>query len=408
MKTVEEIKKDFPLLENNMITYLDSGATSQKPIQVINRVQEFYERYNANPHRGAYNLSIEATEVYENTRKEIAEFINTRFPEEIIFSKNATESLNLIAYSYGMENVKQDDEIVLSIMEHHSNLVPWQKVAKAKGAKLNYMYINKDFELSEEEIKAKITDKTKIVGITHVSNVLGTINNIKEIIKYAHKKGAVVVVDLSQSIPHFEIDVQDLDCDFAVFSGHKMLAPLGIGVLYGKREILNKMEPFIMGGDMIEYVYEQYTTFAPLPNKFEAGTQNVEGVVGLGAAIEYIKNIGYKTIHELEEEVLLYARQELSKLEYLDLYLTPNIKNHSGVISFNIKGVHPHDVASILDSYGVCVRSGNHCAQPLLRYMGLDSTCRASFYFYNTKEDVDKLVSSLNKAYEMFKNYIKS
>ena len=408
MKTVEEIKKDFPLLENNMITYLDSGATSQKPIQVINRVQEFYERYNANPHRGAYNLSIEATEAYENTRKEIAKFINTRFPEEIIFSKNATESLNLIAYSYGMENVKQDDEIVLSIMEHHSNLVPWQKVAKAKGAKLNYMYISKDFELSEEEIKAKITDKTKIVGITHVSNVLGTINNIKEIIKYAHKKGAVVVVDLSQSIPHFEIDVQDLDCDFAVFSGHKMLAPLGIGVLYGKREILNKMEPFIMGGDMIEYVYEQYTTFAPLPNKFEAGTQNVEGVVGLGAAIEYIKNIGYKTIHELEEEVLLYARQELSKLEYLDLYLTPNIKNHSGVISFNIKGVHPHDVASILDSYGVCVRSGNHCAQPLLRYMGLDSTCRASFYFYNTKEDVDKLVSSLNKAYEMFKNYIKS
>lgn len=408
MKTVEEIKKDFPLLENNMITYLDSGATSQKPIQVINRVQEFYERYNANPHRGTYNLSIEATEVYENTRKEIAKFINTRFPEEIIFSKNATESLNLIAYSYGMENVKQDDEIVLSIMEHHSNLVPWQKVAKAKGAKLNYMYINKDFELSEEEIKSKITDKTKIVGITHVSNVLGTINNIKEIIKYAHKKGAVVVVDLSQSIPHFEIDVQDLDCDFAVFSGHKMLAPLGIGVLYGKREILNKMEPFIMGGDMIEYVYEQYTTFAPLPNKFEAGTQNVEGVVGLGAAIEYIKNIGYKTIHELEEEVLLYARQELSKLEYLDLYLTPNIKNHSGVISFNIKGVHPHDVASILDSYGVCVRSGNHCAQPLLRYMGLDSTCRASFYFYNTKEDVDKLVSSLNKAYEMFKNYIKS
>lgn len=408
MKTVEEIKKDFPLLENNMITYLDSGATSQKPIQVINKVQEFYERYNANPHRGAYNLSIEATEVYENTRKEIAKFINTRFPEEIIFSKNATESLNLIAYSYGMENIKQDDEIVLSIMEHHSNLVPWQKVAKAKGAKLNYMYINKDFELSEEEIKSKITDKTKIVGITHVSNVLGTINNIKEIIKYAHKKGAVVVVDLSQSIPHFEIDVQDLDCDFAVFSGHKMLAPLGIGVLYGKREILNKMEPFIMGGDMIEYVYEQYTTFAPLPNKFEAGTQNVEGVVGLGAAIEYIKNIGYKTIHELEEEALLYARQELSKLEYLDLYLTPNIKNHSGVISFNIKGVHPHDVASILDSYGVCVRSGNHCAQPLLRYMGLDSTCRASFYFYNTKEDVDKLVSSLNKAYEMFKNYIKS
>ncbi len=404
---INNIKKDFPLLENENITYLDSGATTQKPIQVIKAVEEFYQKYNANPHRGAYSLSVEATEQYENTRTKIAKFINAKHREEIIFSKNATESLNLIAYSYGLDNLKKDDEVVISIMEHHSNLVPWQKMTKQTGSKLNYMYINENYEITDEEIENKITDKTKIVGITHVSNVLGTINNVKKIIKYAHKKGAVVIVDASQSIPHMKIDVQDLDADFLVFSGHKMLAPLGIGVLYGKREILNKMTPFLMGGDMIEYVYEQETTFAPLPNKFEAGTQNVEGVIGLGAAIDYIENLGYDKIQEIEHEVISYARQELSKLDYLTLYTTPNEENHSSVISFNIKGVHPHDVASILDSEGVCVRSGNHCAQPLMRFLGIDSTCRASFYIYNTKEDVDKLVKALDKAYNMFKNYIK-
>ncbi len=404
---MNNIKKDFPLLENENITYLDSGATTQKPIQVIKAVEEFYQKYNANPHRGAYSLSVEATEQYENTRTKIARFINAKHREEIIFSKNATESLNLIAYSYGLDNLKKDDEVVISIMEHHSNLVPWQKMTKQTGSKLNYMYINENYEITDEEIESKITDKTKIVGITHVSNVLGTINNVKKIIKYAHKKGAVVIVDASQSIPHMKIDVQDLDADFLVFSGHKMLAPLGIGVLYGKREILNKMTPFLMGGDMIEYVYEQETTFAPLPNKFEAGTQNVEGVIGLGAAIDYIENLGYNKIQEIEHEVISYARQELSKLDYLTLYTTPNEENHSSVISFNINGVHPHDVASILDSEGVCVRSGNHCAQPLMRFLGIDSTCRASFYIYNTKEDVDKLVKALDKAYNMFKNYIK-
>lgn len=404
---IEEIRKDFPLLENRNIAYLDNGATTQKPIQVINTVKEFYEKYNANPHRGAYTLSVEATEVYENTRTKIAKFINAKHREEIIFSKNATESLNLIAYSYGMDNLKKDDEVVISIMEHHSNLVPWQKVTKITGSILNYMYINNDYELSDEEIEAKITDKTKIVGISHVSNALGTINNIKKIVKYAHKKGAIVLVDASQSIPHMKIDVQELDADFLVFSGHKMLAPLGIGVLYGKKELLNKMTPFLMGGDMIEYVYEQDTTFAPLPNKFEAGTQNVEGVVGLGSAIDYIEKIGYDEIQRIEEDLLKYARQQLSKLEYLDLYLTPNEDNHSGVISFNIKGVHAHDVASILDSQGVCVRSGNHCTQPLMRFLGIDSTCRASFYFYNTKEDVDRLVEALNKTYGIFSKYIK-
>ena len=400
------IKKDFPILESRNIVYLDSSATTQKPLQVINAIEDYYKRYNANPHRGAYSLSIEATEEYENVRKKIARFINARYSEEIIFSKNATESLNLIAYSYGMDNLKKDDEVVLSIMEHHSNLVPWQKVTKLTEGKLNYMYINENYEISDEEIESKITDKTKVVGIMHISNVLGTINDIKKIIKYAHKKGAIVIVDATQSIQHMSIDVQELDADFLVFSGHKMMAPLGIGVLYGKKELLNKMNPFLMGGDMIEYVYEQETTYAPLPNKFEAGTQNVEGVIGLGAAIDYIEKLGYDNIQKIEKELLDYAMEKLSELDYLELYVTPNSKNHSGVISFNIKGVHPHDVASILDTEGVCVRSGNHCAQPLLRYMGLDSTCRVSFYIYNTKEDVDKLVSALNKAYNMFKKYL--
>ncbi|MDO4283227.1 MAG: cysteine desulfurase [Clostridia bacterium] len=401
-----KIREDFPIFKNREIVYLDSGATTQKPNYVIDHISEFYKNYNANPHRGAYSLSMEATEIYENTRDKIAKFINAKRSEEIIFSKNATESLNLIAYSYGMEHLKQDDEIVISIMEHHSNLVPWQKVAKVTGSKLNYMYINDEFEISDEEIEKKITDKTKIVGITHVSNVLGTINPIEKIIKYAHKKGAIVIVDASQSIPHMRIDVQKLNADFLVFSGHKMLAPLGVGVLYGKKELLKYMTPFLMGGDMIEYVYEQSTTFAPLPNKFEAGTQNVEGVAGLGYAIDYIEKIGYENIHKIEEEVVSYAREKLGELDFLTLYLTPNSKNHSSVISFNVKGVHPHDVASILDSCNVCVRSGNHCAQPLMRYLGFDSTCRASFYLYNTKEDVDRLVNGLNKAYGMFKKYL--
>lgn len=402
-----DFKDDFPILKNRDISYLDSGATTQKPQCVIDAVENYYKMYNANPHRGAYSLSIEATEVYENTRVKIAKFINAENPEQIIFSKNATESLNLLAYSYGLDNLQPEDEVVLSIMEHHSNLVPWQYVTKKTGSTLKYMYINNEYELTREEIEEKITDKTKIVGITHVSNVLGTINNVKEIIKYAHSKGAIVIVDASQSIPHMRIDVQDLDADFLVFSAHKMLAPLGLGVLYGKKSILDAMRPFIMGGDMIEYVYEQDTTFAMLPNKFEAGTQNVEAVVGLGTAIDYIEKIGYDKIQETEKEVVSYVREELSKLDFVKMYITPNEENHSAVISFNVEGVHPHDVASILDSIGVCVRSGNHCAQPLMRFLNIDSTCRASFYLYNTKEDVDRLVKGLEKTYNMFSKFHK-
>lgn len=403
---IEKIKSDFPILQNKNITYLDSGATAQKPRQVLEAIENFYEKYNANPHRGAYSLSMEATEIYESTRKKIADFINAKYKEEIIFTKNATESLNLIAYSYGIENVKKDNGILISIMEHHSNLVIWQKVSQATDSNLEYMYINKDFEIPDEEIEKKITNKTKIVSIAHISNVLGTKNNVKKIIEQAHKVGAIVIVDAAQSVPHMKIDVQDIDADFAVFSGHKMLAPLGIGVLYGKKQLLENMVPFIMGGDMIEYVYEQETTFAELPHKFEAGTQNVGGAIGLASAIKYLENIGFDNIHKLEQEIVEYAKQELSKLEYVETYYTPNKENHCSVISFNIKGVHPHDLATILDSCNVAIRAGDHCAQPLIRYMNIPATCRATFYIYNTKQDVDKLVQGLQKAYNMFSKFI--
>ena len=407
MEENNKIKKDFPIFENVDVAYLDSGATSQKPKCVIDALKNYYEKFNANPHRGAYELSLESTRIYEEARSKVAKFINAKHSEEIIFTKNASEALNLIAYSYGLDNLSKDDSVVLSIMEHHSNLVPWQFITKKTGSTLEYMYIDENYEIPEEEIKAKITDKTKVVAITHVSNVLGTINDVKKIVKYAHERGAVVLVDASQSIPHMKIDVQDLDADFLVFSGHKMLGPMGIGVLYGKKEILEKMNPFLMGGDMIEYVYEQETTFAELPNKFEAGTQNVAGAVGLAATIDYIENLGYENIKKIEEELIDYAKEELAKLDFVETYYTKNKENHSSVISFNIKGIHPHDLATILDSEGVAIRAGHHCAQPLARFLKLPATCRASFYIYNTKEDVDRLINGLKKAHDKFSKYIK-
>lgn len=401
-----ELRKDFEILENNKIAYLDSGATTQKPKYVIDAIKNYYEHDNANPHRGAYKLSIRATEVYDEAREKVKKFINAKDAREIVFTRNATESLNLIAYSYGLKNIEKDDKIVLSIMEHHSNLVPWQMVAKQKEAKLDYIYTDKDGYLKQEDIENKIVPGVKIVGITQVSNVLGTINPVKEIVKRAHEVGAIAVVDASQSAPHMKIDVTDMDADFLVFSGHKMLSPLGIGVLYGKKELLDKMNPFLFGGDMIEYVYEQDTTFAEVPTKFEAGTQNVEGAVGLGAAIDYLNNIGMDNVEKIEKDVLEYAMKELSKIDFITLYGPKELEKHAGVISFNVNKVHPHDVASILDSENVCIRSGNHCAQPLLRYMGLDSTCRASFYIYNTKEDVDKLIEALYKTKKIFEKWM--
>lgn len=401
-----DLRKDFDIIKNDDIAYLDSGATTQKPKYVIDAIKHYYEYDNANPHRGAYKLSIKATEVYDEAREKVKNFINAKDVREIVFTRNATESINLIAYSYGLNNIKKGDRIVISIMEHHSNLVPWQMVAKKTGATLEYIYTDENGYLKQEDIEKKIVPGVKMVGITQVSNVLGTINPVKEIVKKAHEVGAVAIVDASQSAPHMKVDVQDLDADFLVFSGHKMLSPLGIGVLYGKKNILDKMSPFLFGGDMIEYVYEQETTFAEVPTKFEAGTQNVEGAVGLGAAIDYLNKIGMDNVEKIEKEVLSYAMEELQKLDFITIYGPKELENHAAVISFNVNKVHPHDVASVLDSENVCIRSGNHCAQPLLRYMGLDSTCRASFYIYNTKEDVDRLIKALKKTRDIFKKWM--
>ena len=400
MADPQEFLKDFPLLYTQMngkpIVYLDNGATTQKPEQVIRALCGYYGGCNANPHRGAYALSVEATEIYENARKVTAQFINAKRPEEIIFTKNATEALNLVAYSYGLTNVGKGDEIVITIAEHHSNLVPWQHVAKAKGATLKYIYLEKDGNLSDEDIETKITEKTKLVAVTQVSNVLGLKNDVKKVAKKAHSVGAVVVVDGSQSVAHQKVDVQDIDADFFAFSGHKMLSPMGIGVLYGKYDILDAMPPFLMGGDMIEYVQEQDTTFAELPAKFEAGTQNVGGAAGLQAAIEYLGKIGFDRIEAIEKELVDYALPQLRELPYIELYGCDTTRdNKTGIIAFNVKDVHPHGVATILDSTGVAVRAGHHCAQPLHRYLGLNASCRASFYLYNTKEDVDRWIAAL-------------
>ena len=402
----EDIRKDFEIFNNTDVAYLDSAATTQRPKQVIDAVKNYYNTANANPHRGNYALSLKSTEVYDEARSKVAKFINAQESREIVFSKNATEALNMLAYSYGMQNLQKGDKVVISILEHHANLVPWQRVTKQKEAKLEYMYINDEGQITDEEIEKKITPGTKIVGITHVSNVLGTITPVEKIIKKAHSVGAVVVLDASQSVPHRKVDVQKLDADFVVFSGHKMLAPLGIGVLYGKAELLEKMPPFLLGGDMIEYVQEQSATFAEIPTRFEAGTQNVGGAVGLAAAIDYLQKIGMEKVEKIEQELLIYAKEQLENLSYVTVYGSKDINQRASVISFNVKNIHPHDVSSILDSVGVAIRAGDHCAQPLIHYMNVPATCRASFYIYNTKADIDRLILGLNKTYEMFKKWI--
>ncbi|GMA97692.1 cysteine desulfurase [Pelosinus sp. IPA-1] len=393
---------DFPILQQTMngkrLVYLDNGATTQKPLSVINAVQEYYAAFNANPHRGAYELSVKATQIYEDAREKVRKFLGAEKASEIIFTKNATESLNLLAYSYGMTFISPGDEIVISIAEHHSNIVPWQQVAKAKGATLQYLYVNEAGILTDEEIEKKISSKTKIVAVTQVSNVLGIVNPIEKIVHKAHSVGAVVIVDGAQSVPHFSVDVRALDVDFLVFSGHKMLAPMGVGVLYGKEHLLDKMPPFLSGGDMIEYVWEQDTSFAPLPAKFEAGTQNVGGVLGLSAAIDYIEKVGFPNIEQIEEKLIHYAIPKLQQLSFITLYGCDDLSKKTGVISFNVNDIHPHDVSSILDADGVAIRAGHHCAHPLMRYLGVNATCRASFYFYNTREDVDALINALGRV----------
>lgn len=391
---------DFPILRSQMsghpLAYLDNSATTQKPDSVVRSICGYYGGCNANPHRGVYELSMKSTKVYEDTRAKVAKFINAS-PKEIIFTKNATESLNLVAYSYGLTNLQADDEILITIAEHHSNLVPWQRVAQATGAKLNYIYLAADGNLSQEDIDKKLTRRTKILAVTHISNVLGIINDIKKLSAQAHEVGAVIMVDGSQSVPHIPVDVKNLDVDFLAFSGHKMLSPMGIGVLYGKKKILEEMPPFLSGGDMIEYVEEQTTTFAELPQKFEAGTQNVGGAAGLSAAIDYLQSIGFDEIERIENDLKTYAISELKKIPYIELYGC-EAANKIGIVTFNVKDVHPHDVATILDSEGLAIRAGHHCAQPLMKYLGQNATCRASFYFYNTRREVERLIEAIQKV----------
>lgn len=390
-----DYRNDFPLLMQNKIIYIDNAATSQRPQCVIDAEGDFYKNYNANPLRGLYSLSVEATEVYENAREAVRKFIGAEKSNEIIFTRNTTESLNLVAYSYGLSNVKKGDEIVVSIMEHHSDLLPWQMVAKTCGAELKFIECAKDGSIDLEKVKELITSRTKIVAMTQVSNVLGREYPVKEIAKLAHEKGAVMVVDGAQSTPHMRVDVTDLDADFFAFSGHKLLAPMGIGVLYGKEELLEKMPPFLSGGEMIDSVTRTSAVYAELPHKFEAGTVNAAGAAGLKAAIDYIGKVGFDYIGEREIALTSRAIEKMKKIPHVNIIGSENADEHTGIVTFTIDNVHPHDISEILAADGIAVRAGHHCAQPLLTHLGLNSTTRASFAFYNTEDEVDKFTDSV-------------
>ena len=390
-----DYRNDFPLLMQNKIIYIDNAATSQRPQCVIDAEGDFYKNYNANPLRGLYSLSVEATEVYENAREAVRKFIGAEKSNEIIFTRNTTESLNLVAYSYGLSNVKKGDEIVVSIMEHHSDLLPWQMVAKTCGAELKFIECAKDGSIDLEKVKELITSRTKIVAMTQVSNVLGREYPVKEIAKLAHEKGAVMVVDGAQSTPHMRVDVTDLDADFFAFSGHKLLAPMGIGVLYGKEELLDKMPPFLSGGEMIDSVTRTSAVYAELPHKFEAGTVNAAGAAGLKAAIDYIEKVGFDYIGEREIALTSRAIEKMKKIPHVNIIGSENADEHTGIVTFTIDNVHPHDISEILAADGIAVRAGHHCAQPLLTHLGLNSTARASFAFYNTEDEVDKFTDSV-------------
>lgn len=398
---VEEIRKDFPVLEREVngrkLAYLDNGATSQKPVQVIDAIRDYYLMHNANVHRGIHKLSEEATVMYEDARKKVANFINAE-EEEIIFVRNATEALNLLMYSYGMNNVSEGDKVTISITEHHSNIVPWQYLAEKKKATLDYIDIDENGFLKESDL-GKMSD-AKITSLVHASNVLGTINPVEEYAKIAQENGGVFIVDGSQSIPHMEVDVKKLGCDFFAFTGHKMLGPTGMGVLYGKKELLEKMEPFLFGGDMILEVKQQKSKWNELPHKFEAGTPNIAGAVGMGAAVDYLQKVGMGNIREHELGILRRAIELLKDDVKILGPLEP--EKRTGLVSFSVEGVHPHDTATILDEYGIAIRSGHHCAQPLHERLGLESSSRASFYFYNTEEEVERLADGIRKVREAF------
>jgi len=401
MASLGDFRKDFDILNSGDYVYFDNAATSQRPRQVLDAVSDFYKTSNANPLRGLYDLSMAATEKYENARAVVADFIGASRSEEIIFTRNTTESLNLVAYSYGLENVHEGDDIVITVMEHHSNMLPWQMVAKKCKANLVYMEPTEDGTITKEEYESKITDKAKIVAVGHVSNVMGVTNPIKEIAAYAHSKGAIMVVDGAQSAPHMHVDVKDLGADFFALSGHKMLAPMGIGALYGRYELLEKMQPFLTGGEMIEYVTREDATYAEIPHKFEAGTVNAGDAVGLAEAIKYLKNVGFDTIKEQEEKLTTLLMEGLKKMPYIKVYGSEDPAKHCGIVTFTMEGVHPHDMASVLNDDHVCIRAGHHCAQPLMQFIGAGSTARASVYFYNTEEEVEIFLDKLSKVREV-------
>ncbi|MGR6002988.1 cysteine desulfurase SufS [Bacillus cereus] len=404
---IHEIRKQFPILDQKVngkqLVYFDSAATSQKPIQVIETLERYYKEYNSNVHRGVHTLGTKATDAYEGAREKVRKFINAKSMEEIIFTRGTTTALNTVATSYGLENVKEGDEIVISYMEHHSNIIPWQQVAKKTGATLKYLPLQPDGTISLEDVRQTVTPNTKIVSIMQVSNVLGTINPVKEIGAIAHENGAIMVVDGAQSTPHMKVDVQDLNCDFYALSAHKMCGPTGIGVLYGKKELLNNMEPIEFGGEMIDFVDLQESTWKELPWKFEAGTPIIGNAIGLGATIDFLEEIGLDNIEKHEHELAQYALERLSEVDGVTIY---GPKHRAGLVTFNIEDVHPHDVATVLDVEGIAVRAGHHCAQPLMKWLKASSTARASFYLYNTKEEIDTFVESLIKTKEYFTNVI--
>lgn len=404
---IHEIRKQFPILDQKVngkqLVYFDSAATSQKPIQVIETLERYYKEYNSNVHRGVHTLGTKATDAYEGAREKVRKFINAKSMEEIIFTRGTTTALNTVAASYGLDNVKEGDEIVISYMEHHSNIIPWQQVAKKTGATLKYLPLQLDGTISLEDVRQTVTPNIKIVSIMHVSNVLGTINPVKEIGAIAHENGAIMIVDGAQSAPHMKVDVQDLNCDFYALSAHKMCGPTGVGVLYGKKELLNNMEPIEFGGEMIDFVDLQESTWKELPWKFEAGTPIIGNAIGLGAAIDFLEEIGLHNIEKHEHELAQYALERLSEVDGVTIY---GPKHRAGLVTFNIEDVHPHDVATVLDVEGIAVRAGHHCAQPLMKWLKASSTARASFYLYNTKEEIDTFVESLIKTKEYFTNVI--
>mgnify|MGYP000048567654 FL=1 len=399
-----KIRQDFAILDqvvnDEPLVYLDNAATTQKPQVVLDTLMAYYREDNANVHRGVHTLAERATAAYEASREKIRQFINAKSTKEILFTRGTTTGLNWVG-RFAEQVLEPGDEVVISIMEHHSNIIPWQEACKKTGAKLVYAYL-KDGQLDMEDLANKISEKTKFVSLAQVSNVLGCINPVKEIAQMAHQVGAYMVVDGAQSAPHMAIDVQDLDCDFFTLSGHKMLGPTGIGVLYGKEEILNQMNPIEFGGEMIDFVYEQEATWKELPWKFEAGTPNIAGAIALGAAVDYLSALGMKNIHAYEQELVDYVLPKLQAIEGLTVYGPEDSGKHVGVIAFNIDGLHPHDVATALDYEGVAVRAGHHCAQPLINHLGISSAARASFYIYNTKEDCDKLVEAILATKEFF------